>query len=83
MTLRPDSLKWSGFSHLKQRLVIEAATSSLSQPVILGFDPGRQKCGIAVMGLDRVLRHQQVVGTDEVLEQAGGCCDRSSPFPLL
>ncbi|MHC5824943.1 MAG: resolvase, partial [Nostoc sp.] len=23
------------------------------QPVILGFDPGRDKCGLAVMGLDR------------------------------
>lgn len=31
------------------------------QPVILGFDPGRQKCGIAVMGIDRAVGYQQVV----------------------
>ncbi len=32
-----------------------------SQPVILGFDPGRQKCGLAIMGLDRNLFYHEVV----------------------
>jgi RNase H-fold protein (predicted Holliday junction resolvase) len=32
-----------------------------TQPVILGFDPGRDKCGLAVMGLDRQLHYHQVV----------------------
>ncbi len=34
---------------------------SLGQPVILGFDPGRRKCGMAVMGVDRVLYYHQVI----------------------
>lgn len=34
------------------------------QPVILGFDPGRQKCGLAIMGLDRVLYYHQVVSAE-------------------
>ena len=31
------------------------------QPAILGFDPGRNKCGIAVMGVDRTLCYNQVI----------------------
>ena len=39
-----------------------ALSASLpGQPVILGFDPGRQKCGLAVMGLDRCLYYHEVV----------------------
>ncbi len=41
--------------------------SSLSQPAILGFDPGRQKCGLAIMGVDRILRYQAVVAVDAVM----------------
>ncbi|MEB3288349.1 MAG: resolvase [Leptolyngbya sp.] len=41
--------------------------SDLSQPVILGFDPGRQKCGLAIMGVDRILRYQAVVAVEEVM----------------
>lgn len=37
------------------------------QPVILGFDPGRQKCGIAVMALDRRLLFQQVVSAEKAI----------------
>jgi RNase H-fold protein (predicted Holliday junction resolvase) len=37
------------------------------QPVILGFDPGRQKCGLAVMGLDRSLFYHQVVTAEEAI----------------
>jgi RNase H-fold protein (predicted Holliday junction resolvase) len=48
---------------------------SATQPVILGFDPGRDKCGVAVMGLDRQLHYHEVVlateavATIEVLRQ--------------
>jgi RNase H-fold protein (predicted Holliday junction resolvase) len=41
--------------------------STSDQPLILGFDPGRRKCGIAIMGLDRTLRYHQVVGTDAAI----------------
>ncbi|ADI63425.1 Holliday junction resolvase RuvX [Trichormus azollae] len=38
-----------------------------TQPAILGFDPGRDKCGVAVMGVDRQLYdHQVVAGNDAI-----------------
>lgn len=37
------------------------------QPMILGFDPGRQKCGVAVMGVDRSIHYQQVVVAAQVI----------------
>ncbi|MFM6308206.1 MAG: resolvase, partial [Dolichospermum sp.] len=37
------------------------------QPVVLGFDPGRDKCGIAVMGLDRQLYYHQVILAQEAI----------------
>lgn len=47
---------------------MQADSSSLSdQPLILGFDPGRQKCGLAVVGLDRAVRWHQVVATDSAI----------------
>jgi RNase H-fold protein (predicted Holliday junction resolvase) len=36
---------------------------------ILGFDPGKDKCGVAVMAGDRVLRYHQVVVTAEVISE--------------
>ena len=40
---------------------------SPTQPVILGFDPGRDKCGVAVMGLDRRLFYHEVVPSPEAI----------------
>ncbi|MBD2091179.1 resolvase [Microcoleus sp. FACHB-1515] len=37
------------------------------QPVILGFDPGRQKCGFAVMGLDRNLFYHAVIASADAI----------------
>jgi RNase H-fold protein (predicted Holliday junction resolvase) len=37
------------------------------QPVILGFDPGRQKCGLAIMGLDRCLYYHKVIPATEAI----------------
>jgi len=37
------------------------------QPVILGFDPGRRKCGLAIMGVDRTLRYHQVVAAETAI----------------
>jgi RNase H-fold protein (predicted Holliday junction resolvase) len=42
-------------------------TASPSQPVILGFDPGRQKCGLAVMALDRNLYYHQVISSQDAI----------------
>ena len=38
-----------------------------SEAIILGFDPGRQKCGLALMGVDRRLYFHQVVAADAVI----------------
>ncbi|NET01640.1 MAG: pre-16S rRNA-processing nuclease YqgF [Sphaerospermopsis sp. SIO1G1] len=38
-----------------------------TQPTILGFDPGRDKCGVAVMGLDRRLYYHQVITASEAI----------------
>lgn len=48
-------------------LEIFMSPSLSDQPVLLGFDPGRQKCGLAVMGVDRTLRYHQVVSTDAAI----------------
>ncbi|NJL42454.1 MAG: pre-16S rRNA-processing nuclease YqgF [Pseudanabaena sp. RU_4_16] len=37
--------------------------------VLLGFDPGKDKCGLAVMGLDRQLHFQSVVPSSEAIAQ--------------
>ncbi|AGY59820.1 hypothetical protein [Gloeobacter kilaueensis] len=39
--------------------------------MILGIDPGRSKCGLAVVGLDRKLYYRSVVSGDELLAQVG------------
>ncbi|NUN65309.1 pre-16S rRNA-processing nuclease YqgF [Pseudanabaena biceps] len=35
--------------------------------MLLGFDPGKQKCGVAVMGLDRKLIFQAVIPSTEAI----------------
>jgi len=39
----------------------------LTQPVILGFDPGRQKCGLAVLAIDRQLQYHEVVTSEQAI----------------
>lgn len=43
--------------------------SKLSQPVILGFDPGRYKCGLAILGVDRSLCYHEVILVENVVDQ--------------
>lgn len=59
--------QWKGTSPPEP--VSQSTPPPLSQPVILGFDPGRQKCGLAIMGLDRMLCYQQVVAADAVIDE--------------
>ncbi len=40
--------------------------SALLGPALLGLDPGRAKCGLAVVGIDRSLHYHQVVPVAEV-----------------
>jgi RNase H-fold protein (predicted Holliday junction resolvase) len=37
--------------------------------VLLGFDPGKDKCGLAVIGLDRQRHFQSVVPSSEAIAQ--------------
>jgi RNase H-fold protein (predicted Holliday junction resolvase) len=39
----------------------------MTQPMILGFDPGKDKCGVAVMSLDRQLHYHEVVLSDNAI----------------
>ncbi|MDF5709040.1 MAG: pre-16S rRNA-processing nuclease YqgF [Nostoc sp. S4] len=50
-----------------------------TQPAILGFDPGRDKCGLAVMGLDRQIHYHQVVLAKEAIVSIETLCQR---FPI-
>ncbi len=49
------------------------------QPTILGFDPGRDKCGVAIMGLDRQIYYHQVVLANEAIAQISALRDQ---FPI-
>ncbi len=39
---------------------------ALTAPTLLGFDPGRAKCGLAIVGLDRTLHYHQVITVEAV-----------------
>ena len=43
---------------------------------ILGFDPGKDKCGVAVMDGDRALLYHQVLLTAEVISQISDLCQQ-------
>ncbi|WP_088894271.1 pre-16S rRNA-processing nuclease YqgF [Leptolyngbya ohadii] len=47
---------------------MQASSSASAQPVILGFDPGRQKCGVAILGIDRTLLFHQVIAAGEAIQ---------------
>ena len=47
--------------------------------MILGFDPGRDKCGIAIMGVDRQVRYHQVVLAENAIATIESLC---SQFPI-
>lgn len=45
---------------------------------ILGFDPGRQKCGIAVMRSDRQVLYREVVPSEEAIAAIQSLCQQYS-----
>ena len=47
--------------------------------VILGFDPGRDKCGVAVVGENQQLYHHEVVASESVLAEIANLC---SEYPI-
>lgn len=46
--------------------------------MFLGFDPGKDKCGVAVMGSDRYVHYHQVVSSVEVLTTINSLCQKYS-----
>ena len=50
--------------------------------MLLGFDPGKQKCGVAVMGLDRKLNFQAVIPSEEAIAKVSNLLD-SYPISLM
>ncbi|MEG4166356.1 MULTISPECIES: pre-16S rRNA-processing nuclease YqgF [unclassified Microcoleus] len=46
--------------------------------MILGFDPGKDKCGIAVMGRDKNVCYHQVVLSDEAISKIQSLCKQFS-----
>lgn len=47
--------------------------------MILGFDPGREKCGVAVMGMNQELHYHQVVPASEAATTIQTLCKQ---FPI-
>ncbi|PZD74850.1 Putative pre-16S rRNA nuclease [Acaryochloris thomasi RCC1774] len=52
------------------------------QSVIVGFDPGREKCGVAVMGLNRTLYLHEVVRSEVAIATLNTLCTQYS-VPLI
>lgn len=48
------------------------------QEFILGFDPGKDKCGIAVMGTNHQLKYHQVVTSTEATQTLKSLCQQYS-----
>lgn len=51
----------------------------MSDDMILGFDPGRDKCGLAVMGREQQLIYHQVIAAQEALITMQNLCQQ---FPI-
>ncbi len=61
--------------------MIDSPTERLCQrtngnETILGFDPGKDKCGVAVMDGNRVLLYHQVLLTSEVVTMISDLCQQ-------
>ncbi len=44
--------------------------------MILGFDPGRDKCGVAIIGKDNTLHYHQVLLAEEVTNTITALCQQ-------
>ncbi|WP_299405766.1 pre-16S rRNA-processing nuclease YqgF [Acaryochloris sp. IP29b_bin.148] len=53
------------------------------QPMILGFDPGRHKCGLAVMEVNRIVHWHHVVAASQVIESINQLCETYPIFLLV
>ncbi|MEG4505246.1 pre-16S rRNA-processing nuclease YqgF [Microcoleus sp. F6_B4] len=51
--------------------------------MILGFDPGKDKCGIAVMGRDQKVCYHQVVQSESAISTIQSLCEQFSIESLV
>jgi RNase H-fold protein (predicted Holliday junction resolvase) len=51
--------------------------------MILGFDPGRDKCGVALMGLNRQIAYHEVVSSEVVINTLQSLCQQFSIEKLV
>lgn len=58
------------------------ATIIVDSAIILGFDPGRQKCGLAVMGVNQAIHWHRVVAASQVIDSINALC-KTYPISLL
>ncbi len=50
---------------------------------VLAVDPGRRKCGLAVVSHDGGILHREVVATEEVVEKVRHCLEDHQPEKVL
>jgi RNase H-fold protein (predicted Holliday junction resolvase) len=55
----------------------------VTRATILGFDPGKDKCGVAVMDGDRNILYHQVVLTDQTIDLINDLCQQYSVDRLV
>jgi RNase H-fold protein (predicted Holliday junction resolvase) len=55
----------------------------MSETTFLGFDPGRLKCGIAVMDAGGQLLYHQVVASEDAITTLQSLCRQFSPAQLI
>ncbi|HEY9692920.1 MAG TPA: pre-16S rRNA-processing nuclease YqgF [Oculatellaceae cyanobacterium] len=51
--------------------------------MILGFDPGKDKCGLAVVGLDRKLLYHEVVSSASAIATIQTLCEKFAISTLV
>ncbi|ELR96778.1 pre-16S rRNA-processing nuclease YqgF [Gloeocapsa sp. PCC 73106] len=51
--------------------------------VIIGFDPGRDKCGVAVMSRDQQLLHHQVIASEQAIAHVIALTQEFAPEVLV
>lgn len=56
----------------------ELQTTTNNQMIILGFDPGKDKCGIALMGSDRSLQYHEVIPSEKAIATIEKLCEQKS-----
>ncbi|WP_404786690.1 Holliday junction resolvase RuvX [Altericista sp. CCNU0014] len=64
---------------------MSSTQSSLKQaiPLILGFDPGRDKCGVAVVGIDRSICFHEVIPAAETIAAIDALQQQYGPERLV